>query len=54
MLSTLQQKWIAESPKDYSDLRAIFLNCTLKKSPERSHTQGLIDMSKAIMEGLGV
>jgi multimeric flavodoxin WrbA len=26
----------------------------LKKSPERSHTQGLVDMSKEIMEGLGV
>lgn len=54
MLSPLQKKWIEESPKDYSDLRALFLNCTLKKSPELSHTQGLIDMSKAIMDGLGV
>ena len=54
MLNEQQRKWIDESPSDYSDLRALFLNCTLKKSPERSHTQGLIDMSKAIMEGLGV
>ncbi len=54
MLSTQQKKWVEQSPSDYSDLRALFLNCTLKKSPERSHTQGLIDMSKAIMEGLGV
>jgi hypothetical protein len=28
---------------DYSDLRALFLNCTLKPSPEPSHTQLLID-----------
>ena len=35
---------------DFSDLRALFLNCTLKRSPELSHTQGLIDISRAIME----
>jgi multimeric flavodoxin WrbA len=26
------------------DLKAALLNCTLKKSPERSHTQGLLDI----------
>jgi len=35
---------------DFSELRALFLNCTLKRSPEMSHTQGLIDISRAIME----
>ena len=35
---------------DFSDLRALYVNCTLKRSPERSHTQGLIDLSKAIMD----
>ncbi|MBZ0114370.1 MAG: flavodoxin family protein [Thermoanaerobaculia bacterium] len=35
---------------DYSDLRALFLNCTLKKSPSLSHTRGLIDRSKGILE----
>ena len=25
-------------------LKAILLNCTLKKSPEPSHTQGLMDI----------
>ena len=35
---------------DYSDLSALYVNCTLKASPERSHTQGLIDLSTAIME----
>ena len=38
---------------DYSDLRALYVNCTLKRSPERSHTQGLIDLSVAIMEKQG-
>lgn len=39
---------------EYSDLRALYINCTLKRSPERSHTQGLIDVSVAIMEKQGV
>ena len=37
-----------------SDLKALFLNCTLKKSPELSHTQDLIEISKAIMEKSGI
>ena len=39
---------------DFSGLRALFLNCTLKRSPERSHTEGLIDISRAILEKNGV
>jgi multimeric flavodoxin WrbA len=35
--------------KEYSDLKALFLNCTLKRSPELSHTAGLIEKSMAIM-----
>jgi hypothetical protein len=38
----------------FDDLRALYINCTLKRSPERSHTQGLIDRSRSIMEGHGV
>ena len=34
---------------DYSDLNAVFINCTLKRSPELSHTQGLMDISIEIM-----
>jgi multimeric flavodoxin WrbA len=41
-------------PAAYGDLRALFVNCTLKRSPERSHTQGLIDLSVGIMEAQGV
>jgi multimeric flavodoxin WrbA len=44
----------ATRPADYSDLRALYVNCTLKRSPERSHTQGLIDLSVAIMRRNGV
>jgi multimeric flavodoxin WrbA len=39
---------------DYSDLKAVFLNCTLKRSPEPSHTQLLVDRSVRIMEQQGV
>lgn len=28
-------------PADYSDLSALYFNCTLKRSPELSHTQGV-------------
>lgn len=34
---------------DFAGLKALFLNCTLKRSPERSHTQGLIDIARGIM-----
>lgn len=54
---TLTERQLAECedhPWDFSDLRALFLNCTLKPSPQRSHTQGLIDVSRAILEKNGV
>ena len=53
-LSEKQEQMCSESKWDFSDLSALFLNCTLKKSPEMSHTQGLIDISKAIMEKNGM
>ncbi len=34
---------------DFDQLRAIYVNCTLKKSPEKSHTGFLMEVSKAIM-----
>ncbi len=39
---------------DFDGLKAIFLNCTLKPSPELSHTEGLIRIARAIMEKHGV
>ena len=43
-----------QSQWDFSDLRALFVNCTLKRSPELSHTQGLVDISIEIMRRQGV
>ncbi len=39
-----QDKW------DFSDLNALFLNCTIKKSPALSHTEGLMTLSMMIMQ----
>ncbi len=39
---------------DFCDLRAVFVSCTLKRSPEVSDTEGLITNSAAIMAAHGV
>ena len=53
-LTQKQRDLCTQTRWDFSDLRAIFLNCTLKRTGELSHTQGLIDISTAIMEANGV
>jgi multimeric flavodoxin WrbA len=45
---------MADDKRDYSDLRAVIFNCTLKKSPEKSNTEGLINISKDLMQKQGV
>ena len=54
MLTERQEELCATSRWDFSDLGALFLNCTLKRGPELSHTQGLIDIAAAIMTRNGV
>lgn len=39
---------------DFSGLKALFFNCTLKKSPAVSNTEGLIGISQEIMQKHGV
>ncbi len=53
MLSERQEEMCETSRWDFSDLRALFLNCTLKRSPERSNTAGLMELSVAILERTG-
>jgi len=53
-LSSMQEQLCEESQWDFSDLRALFINCTLKRSPEVSNTRALADLSVAIMERNGV
>ncbi len=45
---------IAANTTEYSDLRAVFVNGTLKRSPEPSHTDSLIAISRHVLEGVGV
>jgi multimeric flavodoxin WrbA len=40
--------------KDYSDLTALYINCTLTKSPAESHTGYLVEHSRKIMQDQGV
>jgi multimeric flavodoxin WrbA len=54
VLNERQEKLCDTSRWDFSDLRATYLNCSLKRSPEPSHTQGLMDRSMAILEKNGV
>ena len=53
-LTERQQALCDDSPHDYSDLSALFLNCTLKPSPERSHTELLLQVPTEILEKQGV
>jgi multimeric flavodoxin WrbA len=53
-LTAIEEELCEQSRWNFSDLRALYINCTLKRSPEQSHTQGLADRSIAIMRRLGV
>lgn len=41
-------------PTEYADLSAVYINCTLKPSPDPSHTQMLMDRSIELMRVQGV
>lgn len=42
------------APGDHADLRAVYINGTLKRSPEPSNTEGLIEVSARVMRARGV
>jgi len=44
---------VTDQPR-HDDLRALFVNCTLKRSPQLSHTEGLIERSAELMREHGV
>lgn len=54
VLTKKQLELCAQAPDHYGDLKALYINCTLKKSPARSHTEGLMNMSMDIMRQVGV
>jgi hypothetical protein len=45
---------MADTDSNFSDLKALFFNGTLTKSPGKSHTDRLIDISRNIMGKQGV
>ena len=53
-LNARQEALCAQNQWDFSDLRAVFINCTLKRSPEVSNTEGLAAISMEIMRRQGV
>jgi len=54
MADTTDDHPTGPSPWDFSGLSAVVLNCTLKRSPERSHTDGLLAIPVGVMEEQGV
>ena len=54
ILSPEQEALCHQDSWDFTDLRALYVNTTLKKSPEMSHTQGLMERSAEIMRRQGV
>ena len=53
-LSERQQALCEGHDFDFSDLSAMFVNCTLKPTGKLSHTEALLGVSKAIMDANGV
>lgn len=49
-LNKKQEELCDDSKWDFSNLKALFLNCTLKPNPKESHTETLIDVSRSILE----
>lgn len=55
MTMTERNEELARSAKHtFADLRALYISCTLKRSPELSHTEGLAERSMAIMRRNGI
>jgi multimeric flavodoxin WrbA len=53
-LSPKQEELCRQDRWDFSHLRALFISCTLKRSPEVSNTEGLAAISMEIMRRQGV
>ncbi len=53
-LSDRDHELCSSAPASYDDLRALYINCSLKPSPGLSHTQVLADRSIAVMEANSV
>ncbi|MEO1167273.1 MAG: NAD(P)H-dependent oxidoreductase [Pseudomonadota bacterium] len=54
MLNDIQEQQCSDNQTDFSDLKALILNCTLTKSPGLSHTATLLEMVETIFAKNGV
>jgi multimeric flavodoxin WrbA len=54
LLNPQQEKLCAENTTDFSDLKAVTINCSLKRKPEESHTRLLLSVAEEIMRRNGV
>lgn len=53
-LTDQQNQLCRDNPHDYSGLKTLFINTSLKKTAQESHTRTLLGVSAAIMEKSGV
>ncbi|MEM1447431.1 MAG: NAD(P)H-dependent oxidoreductase [Planctomycetota bacterium] len=53
-LRKITEQQCSVAPAKYDDLKVLFLNCTLERSPRLSHTEGLIAVAQSILDGNGV
>jgi multimeric flavodoxin WrbA len=51
---TIIERQADDAPGDYSDLRALVFNGTLKRSPEPSHTDERLAVARGVLERVGV
>jgi multimeric flavodoxin WrbA len=49
-LKQITENQCQNAPAKYDDLKVLFLNCTLNRTPVLSHTSGVIDIAKNIFE----
>jgi len=54
VLKSMATRWRWPIMPSYDDLTALFINCSLKRSTETSHTQKLMNVALAIMASQGV
>ena len=53
-LNERQSRLCAENRTDFSDLKAVLINCSLKKQADQSHTRLLLSVAEEIMSKSGV
>jgi len=53
-LNDRQNQLCAENKIDFSNLKAVFFNCTLKKQEDQSHTRLLLSVAEEIMNKNGI